>query len=90
MNGLLLAGGHSSRMGQPKSLISYHGKPHYQYAAELLSIYCEQVFISCRQEQEAWFEGYETIPDSAKYGEIGLLSGVLSAFDVSLSESLRD
>ena len=87
MNGLILAGGQSSRMGQPKSLISYHGKPQYQHTAELLSPYCERVFISCREEQKLWFEGYETIPDSAKYGDIGLLNGVLSAFEVSHLES---
>jgi len=81
MNGLILAGGHSSRMGQPKSLLNYHGKPQYQYLAELLQDFCERVFISCRAEQQVMFEGYETILDSSCYGEIGPLNGVLSAFD---------
>ncbi len=81
MNGLILAGGHSSRMGQPKSLLNYHGKPQCQYLAELLQGLCAQVFISCRPDQQILFEGYETILDSSNYGDIGPLNGVLSAFD---------
>lgn len=81
MNGIILAGGQSSRMGQPKSLLEYHGKPQYQYAAELLCNFCAQVFISCSAEQQTIFTGFETIPDSSSYGKIGPLNGLLSAFD---------
>ena len=81
MNGIILAGGQSSRMGQPKSLLEYHGKPQYLYAAELLSSFCGQVYISCRAEQQTIFQGFETIPDSNIYGNIGPLNGILSAFD---------
>lgn len=89
MNGLVLAGGQSSRMGQPKSLLQYHGKPQYQHVADMLSGFCEQVFISCRAEQQSLFEGVETIFDSGSFGDIGPLNGVLSAFLVAqLSESL--
>lgn len=81
MNGLILAGGQSSRMGQPKSLLEYHGKPQYQHAAEMLSSFCGQVYISCSVEQQTCFQGFETIPDSSGYGKIGPLNGLLSAFD---------
>lgn len=81
MNGLILAGGRSSRMGQPKGLLDYHGKPQYRYVAEMLSVFCERVFVSCRAEQQTLFDGYEVILDSASYGDIGPLNGVLSAFD---------
>jgi len=82
MNGLLLAGGSSSRMGQPKSLIEYHGKPQYQHAAEQLAVHCKTVFVSCRAEQQHLFLDIPRIPDTPEYGEIGPLNGVLSAFDL--------
>ncbi|MCC7465871.1 MAG: NTP transferase domain-containing protein [Saprospiraceae bacterium] len=82
MYGLILAGGQSSRMGQPKSLISYHGKPQYLYLQELLERYCEAVYISCKPEQEYWFSGCPTLPDNSLFGDIGPMTGVLSAFEV--------
>ncbi len=87
MNGLVLAGGQSRRMGQPKSLLHYHGKPQYQHVADMLSGFCERVFTSCRVEQQSLFEGAETILDTNSYGDIGPLNGVLSAFYAQLSES---
>lgn len=81
MNGLILAGGLSSRMGQPKSLLQYHGRPQYQHLKALLSCFCEQVFLSCREEQQELFTGCETIFDAAQFGDIGPMNGVLSAFE---------
>jgi molybdopterin-guanine dinucleotide biosynthesis protein A len=81
MNGLILAGGQSSRMGQPKSLLQYHGKPQYLHLKDLLSEHCAEVFVSCQADQQSWFTEIETILDSEMYGEIGPLNGVLSAFD---------
>lgn len=82
MYGLILAGGQSSRMGHPKSLISYHGKPQYLFLQELLGHFCEAVYISCKQEQEHWFSPCPTLSDNTLYGDIGPMGGVLSAFDV--------
>jgi molybdopterin-guanine dinucleotide biosynthesis protein A len=82
MYGLILAGGQSSRMGQPKSLISYHGKPQYLFLLELLGQYCEAVYISCKPEQEHWFSPFPTLPDNSFFGDIGPMGGVLSAFEV--------
>lgn len=82
MYGLILAGGQSARMGQPKSLINYHGKPQYLFLQELMARYCQAVFISCKPEQEHWFSPHPTLTDNVLYGDIGPLGGVLSAFEV--------
>lgn len=37
INALILVGGKSSRMGQDKSLIDYHGKPQWEFLSEMLS-----------------------------------------------------
>ena len=53
INGLVLAGGKSRRMGQDKGKINYHGKPQREHAFDLLSNCCNQTFFSCRPEQSA-------------------------------------
>ena len=51
IKGLILTGGKSSRMGTPKALIHYHGKPHARYLYDLLNNYCEEVYLSCQKDQ---------------------------------------
>ncbi len=85
--GLILAGGHSARMGRPKALLDYHGKPQYRHAAELLEAFCGRVFISCRATQRGMFAGYDIICDSAVYGDSGPISGVLSAMTATWQEA---
>lgn len=52
MNGLLLIGGLSQRMGQDKSQLSYHNKSQAVYLYEILSQFCDQVYLSGRKEQK--------------------------------------
>jgi molybdenum cofactor guanylyltransferase len=51
LNGLVLSGGKSMRMGKDKGLISYHGKPQREYLFGLLSAYSNTVYTSCNASQ---------------------------------------
>lgn len=50
--GLVLAGGHSTRMGVDKGLMSYHGKPQRLFLRDELKPFCDEVFLSIRKDQE--------------------------------------
>ncbi len=77
--GLVLAGGKSQRMGRDKGLIDYHGKPQREYAADLLSEVCDQVFLSCRPDQvDDIASNYPLLPDT--FNGLGPFGAILSAF----------
>lgn len=65
LNGLVLAGGKSVRMGKDKGLLKWHGKAQRYFLADMLATYCEQVFISCRSEQaeDISVAGYKALLD---------------------------
>lgn len=75
--GLVLAGGKSTRMGQDKSALRYHGKPQVAHCHEMLGQFCKQVYVSCRADQEEAFAHYERIPDA--FLDMGPMGGILSA-----------
>lgn len=75
--GLVLAGGRSKRLGTDKGMIRWHDKPHREYLADMLKNYCDQVFISCRQDQLGELSGKKVIVDS--YGDQGPSGALLSA-----------
>jgi molybdopterin-guanine dinucleotide biosynthesis protein A len=81
LNGLVLAGGRSTRMGQDKGLIDWHGQPQREYMADLLTPYCQKIFISCRADQEEEIQqgGYSALRDI--HTESGPLGAILSAFE---------
>lgn len=78
LNGLILAGGKSQRMGNPKDKINWHGKEQRYFAADLLAPFCEEVFISCRQDQLENFDtDYKALTDT--FLNMGPFGGILSA-----------
>lgn len=77
-NGLVLAGGKSKRMGSDKGLMDWHGKEQRYYVADLLKSFCEEVFISCRADQEKEIDtNYKTLSDT--FLNLGPYGGILSA-----------
>ncbi|MFK7771746.1 MAG: NTP transferase domain-containing protein [Saprospiraceae bacterium] len=63
LNGLILAGGKSVRMGKDKGALDYHGKPQREFMADLLSPFCEETYISVRGDQGIESE-YELLEDT--------------------------
>ena len=79
LNGLVLAGGKSTRMGRDKSSIAWHGKEQQYYVADLLMPICNEVFISKRTSgQNKNDNNYKILADTCT--GIGPYGAILSAF----------
>ena len=79
LNGLVLAGGKSERMGEDKGLLQWNKKEQRYYIADILTAFCNEVFISCRAEQaDEINKNYKTIKD--EYKNAGPLGAIISAF----------
>lgn len=79
LNGLILAGGRSVRFGSDKGNIKLHGQEQRSHLAKMLSEFCSEVFISCREEQQHELQGsYKTLSDS--FTGLGPYGAILSSF----------
>ncbi len=68
--GLVRSGGKSTRMGNDKGMIVYHGIPQREYLYNLLGSFCERTFMSVRREQVPDLpSGIETIVDEDVFRE---------------------
>jgi len=77
--GLVVAGGRSLRMGSDKALLTYGKDNQLAVTASLLSEFCPQVFVSCRQDQAAAYAGFGHPVLTDTYLDLGPLGGLLSA-----------
>jgi molybdopterin-guanine dinucleotide biosynthesis protein A len=69
LNGLVLA---------DKGLLNWHGKEQRYYLADLLQPFCQEVFISCREEQVKEMDAhYPTLSDIFK--DMGPFGAIMSA-----------
>ncbi len=88
LKGLILLGGESTRMQQPKHLIEYHNQAQFQYLNDLLLLYCEEVFFSSNLEQTFYSNPSKNLHDLSKYKGHGPISGLLSALEQTQSPLL--
>ena len=81
LNGLILTGGYSRRMGQDKALINLEGTTLLDRTYNLLNSFIERVYVSIRSDQsnEAERAQYPLIIDQVSYS--GPIAGILSAGD---------
>jgi len=79
LNGLVLAGGKSQRMGFDKGHVNWHGKPQRYHMADMLKPFCNEVFISCRPGQHGEVDAqYPVLVDT--FTGLGPFGAILSAF----------
>jgi molybdenum cofactor guanylyltransferase len=81
--GLILSGGQSSRMGEEKRLINYHGKTQEQYLFDLLSNYFSAVYVSINQNQITDFPYIEDLDLGVKSPMVGIVSAFNHSPDVA-------
>lgn len=77
INGLILAGGESRRMGTDKSAIQYHGMPQREYLALAMKNFVDEVYLSCHPARVP-ATTQPVITDT--FLDLGPYGGVLSAF----------
>ena len=77
--GLLLTGGRSSRMGQDKALLDYHGRSQVEHTMAMLARHCQGAFLSCRPDQtdDPHRARFPLLPD--RFLGMGPAGGILSA-----------
>lgn len=79
LNGLVLAGGKSERMGFDKGSVNWHGKAQRYHMADMLQMFCDDVYISCRADQQQEIDApYQSLPDT--FSGLGPYGAILSAF----------
>ncbi|MGF1484279.1 MAG: molybdenum cofactor guanylyltransferase [Opitutales bacterium] len=78
INGVVLAGGHSSRMGRDKAALIFQGQTLLGRAKRALRPICQAVFVSVRKDQRIprEFEPDRVVRDA--FGLAGALGGIAS------------
>jgi molybdenum cofactor guanylyltransferase len=76
--GLVLAGGHSTRMKRDKATLAYHGRTQLEWAMALLEKHVERAFVSVRPGQDDPVRAqFEQIVDTRD--GLGPIAGILAA-----------
>jgi molybdopterin-guanine dinucleotide biosynthesis protein A len=78
LNGLVLAGGKSQRMGFDKGTVNWYGKEQRYFMADMLKTFCHKVYISRSSDKQEIDQTYPVITDT--FLNLGPLGAILSAF----------
>ena len=76
VQGVVLAGGKSSRMGKDKTELNYHGKSQLEHTVKLLEDNLLSTFVSVATNQQ--LENFKIIQD--KFVDLGSFGAICSAF----------
>ena len=77
VDGVILAGGRSSRLGQDKVLLSIGGKPLIAHLVDLLRPLVREIIVAGHHRPEFEPLGLQTLPDL--YPDLGPLGGLYTA-----------
>ena len=83
---LILCGGYSTRMQQPKHLLRLDGKMLWNILHEKAIKAGFESLVSCRSDQVKDFKNVRTVVDA--YEDIGPMGGILSAFESINKDSI--
>ncbi len=78
LNGLVLAGGKSTRMQSDKGLLQYHEQDQRTHVHQLLSSVCVEAFVSCNATQALDLEGKLPYLED-RFLNLGPKGGILTA-----------
>lgn len=81
--GLVLGGGRSSRMGNPKCFMNYHGVPQYIHLVnQMQKVIDGEVFVNVPSELEREIEVPNVMVDLPGFAGKGPISGLLTAHEI--------
>ena len=79
LKALVLVGGESSRMGEPKAFLRYHGEREVDRLVRIGEELVGETHVSCRPEQaeDSRLQGHSLLPD--RFLDVGPMGGLLTA-----------